>query len=377
MALNNSGPISLGGSTSGQSIALEIGQSATAQISLNDANVRTLAGVASGAIIMPTNFYGKSSGNYNFTSFEFTNCYQTGALGPNYGTCLSSYDTFTNPWLLDTNFFNVIVDGIQLWTVPATAAYNIEVWGAAGGSNGWGDGGYGARIKTQIGLTAGQKVSIVVGQEGEDGSGATLFNSGPGGGGGSFVYINDTLLVAAGGGGGALTSETNLITSQYDANGKATTGGGSIPDAGGYFAQGGINGYGGGVSNRGILYGGSGAGWLSSGGSELYQGGQTRAGGIGLNNNWIGGGSGYSFPGSPGRKGGFGGGGASYDVTGYVYLYSWGGGGGGYSGGAGGHNGGQSDGQYGGGGGSYYTGSLILAQQGFNNGPGRVIITKV
>lgn len=61
MALNASGPISLGGSTSGQSIALELSQSATGQISLNDTNVRSLAGVSSGAITVPTNFWGKSS----------------------------------------------------------------------------------------------------------------------------------------------------------------------------------------------------------------------------------------------------------------------------------------------------------------------------
>jgi hypothetical protein len=61
MALNSSGPISLAGSTTGQSIAVELGVSPTGTISLNDTNVRTLAGVASGAIVMPTNFYGKSS----------------------------------------------------------------------------------------------------------------------------------------------------------------------------------------------------------------------------------------------------------------------------------------------------------------------------
>jgi hypothetical protein len=61
MTLNSSGPISLGGSTAGQSINLELSKSATAQVSLNDTDVRTLAGVASGAIIMPTNFYGKSA----------------------------------------------------------------------------------------------------------------------------------------------------------------------------------------------------------------------------------------------------------------------------------------------------------------------------
>jgi hypothetical protein len=62
VTLNASGPISLGGSTSGQSVNLELGQSATAQISFNDANVRTLTATTAGtALVMPTNFYGKSN----------------------------------------------------------------------------------------------------------------------------------------------------------------------------------------------------------------------------------------------------------------------------------------------------------------------------
>ena len=61
MPLNPSGAISLGGPTAGQSIAVELGLSPTASISLNQTDVRTLAGVPSGTIIMPTNFYGKSS----------------------------------------------------------------------------------------------------------------------------------------------------------------------------------------------------------------------------------------------------------------------------------------------------------------------------
>jgi len=60
MALNSTGAISLGGSTTGQSIAVELGQSATAAISLNDTVVRTLAGAASGAISM-NDLRGKSS----------------------------------------------------------------------------------------------------------------------------------------------------------------------------------------------------------------------------------------------------------------------------------------------------------------------------
>lgn len=62
MALNGTGPISLGGSTVGQSVNLELGLSATAQISFNDTVVRNLTGTSSGtALIMPTNFYNKSS----------------------------------------------------------------------------------------------------------------------------------------------------------------------------------------------------------------------------------------------------------------------------------------------------------------------------
>jgi hypothetical protein len=62
MTLNATGAISLGGATAGQSVNLELGLSATAQISFNDAAVRSLTGTSSGAtLVMPTGFYGKSS----------------------------------------------------------------------------------------------------------------------------------------------------------------------------------------------------------------------------------------------------------------------------------------------------------------------------
>lgn len=60
MTLNASGAISLAGTTAGQSIELELGGNGTTTISLNDANVRSLLGVASGAISL-SNAYGKSS----------------------------------------------------------------------------------------------------------------------------------------------------------------------------------------------------------------------------------------------------------------------------------------------------------------------------
>jgi hypothetical protein len=61
MALNSSGPISLIGSITGQSIAKELSLSETAQLSLFDSSVRNLLGVASGPISM-FDGYGKSSG---------------------------------------------------------------------------------------------------------------------------------------------------------------------------------------------------------------------------------------------------------------------------------------------------------------------------
>ena len=58
--LNSSGPISIGGLTTGQSVELELGMSGNAQASLNDSPFRTLAVVPSGAISL-NNFYGRSN----------------------------------------------------------------------------------------------------------------------------------------------------------------------------------------------------------------------------------------------------------------------------------------------------------------------------
>lgn len=60
MALVSSGEISIGGSTTGRSINLELGKAAGATSSLNDADLRSLAGISTGAISL-SNFYGKSS----------------------------------------------------------------------------------------------------------------------------------------------------------------------------------------------------------------------------------------------------------------------------------------------------------------------------
>ena len=91
--------------------------------------------------------------------------------------------------------------------MPATGNYVIEAYGARGGNGAQlavGDYGEGAYVKGTFALYEGDRLQILVGQEG---SYDNYGNYGGGGGGGSFVakranYVNATPLIIAGGGGG-------------------------------------------------------------------------------------------------------------------------------------------------------------------------------
>lgn len=98
MALNSSGTMSMGGSTAGQSINLELGYSSTATISLNDTAARTLAKIASGTISL-SDFYGKSKELVWSGSMSRTGGSGTQALTAN-GT--SSLQCYFNDILRDT-----------------------------------------------------------------------------------------------------------------------------------------------------------------------------------------------------------------------------------------------------------------------------------
>ena len=118
MPLNLTGPISLGGPTTGQSINLELSQGASAQVSLNDTNVRTLAGVASGAIVMPTDFYGKGGATVNFNDAVVT---AAGVPSQSAG------------YRINTNgFVYQVVNGVDTslgqWVTPSSAGGNYEVY---------------------------------------------------------------------------------------------------------------------------------------------------------------------------------------------------------------------------------------------------------
>jgi hypothetical protein len=119
MTLNSSGPISLGGTATNASINLELSQAFNAQISMNDANVRTLAGVASGAIIMPTNFYGKSAG----ATVNFNDAVVTAAGVPAQS---AGYRINTNGFVYQV--INGTDTSLGQWVTPSSAGGNYEVY---------------------------------------------------------------------------------------------------------------------------------------------------------------------------------------------------------------------------------------------------------
>lgn len=108
MTINSTGAVSLGGSTAGQSVNLELGRSATASINMNETAVRTLAGKASGAIAM-SDFRGKSAAT---TYVAITSMSEYGsitksafpALPPNFSTNAYWAALNSNPNVEETSY---------------------------------------------------------------------------------------------------------------------------------------------------------------------------------------------------------------------------------------------------------------------------------
>ena len=107
------------------------------------------------------------SADSNTTStFTFTNCGATGRNGPSAAQILAEYN--------GTNLQGQVTSGwkpgYQKWTVPATGTYTIEAIGARGGIQPkyTTSPGRGAYIRGEFNLTAGQELTIVVGQPGQN-----------------------------------------------------------------------------------------------------------------------------------------------------------------------------------------------------------------
>ena len=146
---------------------------------------------------------------YAFSSHTFSNCTTSGSTGPSQLDCRNSYST---TWDDNDSYFTV-TGGIQSWIVPSTRTYEITAAGAVGGATPSAIGGKGRVITSQISLTQGETIKIIVGQTG----GRLQFTTGysGGGGGGSFVVRssgNAALLIAGGGGGAAQGNATYVST---------------------------------------------------------------------------------------------------------------------------------------------------------------------
>jgi len=192
---------------------------------------------------------------------------------------------------------------VQTFTVPVTGEYTLEVWGAQGGHSGHNIGGNGGYSKGTIQLTAGQTLSVYVGEHpvyplvnsyivrngGWNGGGDCNFPNGyngdmAAGGGATDIRVGGTTLenrviVAGGGGGGGCSGDIGGI------------GGGTSGGKGGDGSRYGIGGDGG-TQTSGFAFGQGQHGATGSAGGGGYWGGLAGTGSI--NGNVAGGGgSGY------------------------------------------------------------------------------------
>jgi hypothetical protein len=265
--------------------------------------------------------------------------------------------------------------GIQKWTVPATGTYSFTVAGARGGNVWTINGGRGRVIsQTNVSLSAGTILHLVVGQHGGNSTNGLYGDSlAAGGGGGSFVYVNsiatNNCILAAGGGGGAAwnsgVASRDGETSTSGSSGTTGTNGSYGGGAGGSGGSGGGAGSGAGAGTSGTNISG-GNGGIDNGTGGSGGGGGMGVGGVGAT--FLGGTAPGTSLGSSSKPGGFGGGGGCT-----IAEYGGRGGGGGYSGGGGG--GGAAQG-VGGGGGSYSAYSTGYNNNaGTNNGDGYITIT--
>ena len=344
-----------------------------------------------------------SSGLYAFSTFTFQTTGMVGPNGPTLGNCYSYYSNVGNTWLQSNAYFNVTTSGYQLWTVPATGSYQIEVAGSRGGISNYTANtssnvlhGRGAVIRGTVSLTRGQILTIIAGQPGANAPVTASFSI-AGSGGGSFVVANNQPLLIAGGGASAgMYSTATVLPGGY---GRTSTSGGNSYNGG----QPGGGGAGGnahvntsGTTSVNNYDGGGGGGFYSNG--TQGNGGNVRVvaaagsgggGGAGFQGGLIGGNAAASWLNTYITNGGFGGGGGPGPITS--------GGGGGYSGGGGGYAAVNTTADAGGGGGSYidanvtavatsdgnynssnvFNGVTISNIGSFNNSPGYVRITKL
>lgn len=307
MTMNSSGPISLAGTTAGVSIEIENGGNGTTQISLNDTAVRNLAGVPSGAITMPTNFYGKS----NRASISYT--YSASAADASLN--LSSISGYSS----GKSDITVTINGGVYLYATSNSSYGLNLYGGTSGdtltivNNGYimGKGGD-ANGQFGGGTVGGPAVNCGFGMSSctINNTNGSAYIGGGGGGGGSRGGVGG----GGGAGGGSGGSGNNGgCCGTNDTPGGVGGGPGSL-GANGAFPAGagggrifpGTSAYQGGFTSKGGQAGGQG-GQISNG-SGPTGGGSNNAG---TSSTWCGGGGGWGASGGNATGGGSNSGGTS------------------------------------------------------------------
>ena len=265
--MNSSGPISLAGTTAGQSIEIENGGNGTTQISLNDAAVRSLAGVASGAITMPTDFYGKAN-QFNLTvSSNQTNAnLRSLAVSAGWNQSSKVVATINSGVIISSNSTGTAALTINGSFPGGLTVTNNGTIVGMGGNGGAGGGNFGSPGPSSgAGGGTGLLAQTAV----------TFYNAGViagGGGGGGGGTGNNTVSGGGGGGGRSSNAANSSGGGVYGATVPGSAGG-----AGTYSSAG----SGGGGGSRGfyccgtydVIYaggGGSGGSWGASGSSGAY-----------------------------------------------------------------------------------------------------------
>jgi len=263
MALPSSGAISF------NDVNVELGLSGTAQISLNDAAVRGLFGVASGAISM-SDGYGKSS------EFAFTIASNTTDANLRSLAVAAGWDESTS--LVATLDSGIYISSTGTGT-PALTINGAFPSGVKFVNNGTvvGDGGNGGSGGYAYNSPPGQPggvgglallISVPVSIEN---NGTIAGGGGGGGGGGGSVYsIGKAIGYDYGGGGGG--GRSGLTNSSGGTSGAYAGNAGTVSAAGS-----------GGAGRNTSGVGGAGGGWGSSGsaGAKAYGAGDPGAGGGG------------------------------------------------------------------------------------------------
>jgi hypothetical protein len=256
MALPASGAISL------NQVNVELGLSGTTSINMNQATVRTLFGVASGAISM-SNGYGKAN-QFSFSIASNTNNANLRTLAVNAGWDGTTKVVAT---LNSGIYFSSTAVGTAALTINGSWPGGVEFINNGTVVGDGGNGGYGGS-STAGGPGGGGGLALLV-QSAVSVRNNGIIAGGGGGGSGGFPFAfgsgKDATLLGGGGGGGGRSGLTNsaggakgLSSGPYAPAHADAGGAGTVSSAG----AGGAGGYGSGYTG---YAGGAGGGWGATG----------------------------------------------------------------------------------------------------------------